>query len=250
LTRKKHFNGGGQIVNRTTILWLGVVLFMALCVLCLLCHAKRIETKLFENATAALQTAGIGGIDVSFDGRNAIISGTVASDELKQKAAALIASLPGVRSVANNITVEKPEIELPEPALETAEIVAKPEVVKPEVNLPELLSKLIPNFATDRSELNAPAQTALKQLAALLKDKPEVKLKIVGHADSQGTDEYNQKLGLRRAQAVKTFLVNHGLPAERFTVVSLGESKPIVDNSSEAEMAKNRRVEFIVMKED
>jgi len=75
------------------------------------------------------------------------------------------------------------------------------------------------------------------------------KIKIEGHCDASGTDEYNYALGLRRAKAAKDALIANGIPANKVTLVSMGESSPECESSSSADCyAKNRRVEFKVMK--
>ena len=83
--------------------------------------------------------------------------------------------------------------------------------------------------------------------ATLLRDASG-KIKIEGHCDATGTDEYNYALGLRRAKAAKDALVLNGISANKVTLVSMGESSPECETSSSAECyAKNRRVEFKVM---
>ena len=71
------------------------------------------------------------------------------------------------------------------------------------------------------------------------------KLKVEGHCDASGSDEYNYALGLRRAKSAKDALINKGIKSENMLMISMGESSPeCVDNSSASCYAKNRRVEF------
>lgn len=69
---------------------------------------------------------------------------------------------------------------------------------------------------------------------------------VVGHTDSVGSDDYNMRLGLRRAEAVKAFLVSAGLPANAIKTSSQGERQPVADNKTAVGRAKNRRVEITV----
>lgn len=74
------------------------------------------------------------------------------------------------------------------------------------------------------------------------------KIKIEGHCDASGSDEYNYALGLKRAKATKDAMVANGIPPSKVTLVSMGESSPECATSTSAECySKNRRVEFKVM---
>ncbi len=65
---------------------------------------------------------------------------------------------------------------------------------------------------------------------------------VIGHTDSIGSDAYNMKLGMRRAQAVKAYLISNGIEANKIQTLSKGEREPVADNRSAAGRAKNRRV--------
>jgi outer membrane protein OmpA-like peptidoglycan-associated protein len=87
---------------------------------------------------------------------------------------------------------------------------------------------------------------SVKEIAAVLKENPEVKIMIVGHTDSDGNDAMNLDLSKRRAANVKNYLVKEfGIGAERISTDGMGETQPLVPNSSVENKAKNRRVEFI-----
>lgn len=83
-------------------------------------------------------------------------------------------------------------------------------------------------------------------VAQKLKEKSDVVIVIEGHADSIGSDEYNQRLGLRRAETVKNELLGLDIDPARLSVASLGESKPLIDQDTDWARAVNRRAEFRV----
>ncbi len=96
-------------------------------------------------------------------------------------------------------------------------------------------------FAVDQSTLSAEARDTLLKQAAWLKDNPAFSAIIEGHADEQGTREYNLALGARRASAVQNFLIEAGVEAARLRTVSYGKERPIAICSDESCYAQNRR---------
>ncbi|CAN0461220.1 unnamed protein product [Phaeothamnion confervicola] len=101
------------------------------------------------------------------------------------------------------------------------------------------------NFDTDSAKLKAESTTVLDQAVELLSQQA-VAVRIEGHADSRGSDDYNQSLSEKRAKSVMDYLVSKGVDAARLSSAGYGESKPVVDNDSAANMAKNRRVDLVV----
>jgi outer membrane protein OmpA-like peptidoglycan-associated protein len=101
-------------------------------------------------------------------------------------------------------------------------------------------------FRFDSSELTDLGKGKIYLLAQKIKEKADVVVAIEGHTDSVGTDEYNQRLGLRRAQRVMKELADLGIDPNRVSVSSFGESKPLVDQPAEWARAVNRRVEFTI----
>ena len=87
---------------------------------------------------------------------------------------------------------------------------------------------------------------SLKEIAAVLTENPEVKVKIVGHSDSDGDDASNLNLSKKRAAAVKSALTTEfAIDASRLETDGKGETQPLSPNTSSEGKAKNRRVEFI-----
>ena len=101
-------------------------------------------------------------------------------------------------------------------------------------------------FDFDDSTLSGQAQELLKQKAMWLQDNPDANVVIEGHCDDRGTNAYNLALGERRAESVKTFLVNLGISAMKLTTISYGEEKPVDTGQNEEAWAKNRRAAFVL----
>ena len=102
------------------------------------------------------------------------------------------------------------------------------------------------HFEFDRSRITDEAASVLQRKAEALRQYPEVELTIEGHADERGSLEYNQALGMRRAESARQYLVSLGLQADRFRTVSYGEERPLVNESNERAWAQNRRAEFVI----
>jgi OOP family OmpA-OmpF porin len=99
-------------------------------------------------------------------------------------------------------------------------------------------------FDFDKSVLKPAAIASLNSLAGQVKSLTLEVIVAVGHTDSVGTDAYNQKLSIRRAEAVKKHLVSQGIEARRIYVEGKGESQPVADNKTAEGRAKNRRVQI------
>ncbi|MEK7685582.1 MAG: peptidoglycan-associated lipoprotein Pal [Verrucomicrobiota bacterium] len=103
-------------------------------------------------------------------------------------------------------------------------------------------------FDFDRSAVKPGEKAKIEAVAAHLKNETANKVEIEGHCDERGTEEYNRALGERRALAVREYLVNLGIAADRISTVSFGEDKAAVEGHDEAAWAKNRRGEFVLLK--
>jgi outer membrane protein OmpA-like peptidoglycan-associated protein len=102
------------------------------------------------------------------------------------------------------------------------------------------------NFDFNGRKLNDLGRGRAHQLAALLKSEPGLKVVLQGNADYKGSDAYNERLGLDRAEAVRQELVSLGVPADRLSTVTFGESQPILAEQEDWARAVNRRVEVHV----
>ena len=101
-------------------------------------------------------------------------------------------------------------------------------------------------FASSKSELLPAAQSRLNQVAEALMATKERKLTVEGHTDSQGSSSYNQVLSQRRADAVRSYIISRGYPAELIPAQGIGKDRPVADNGNPEGRANNRRVEIIV----
>jgi peptidoglycan-associated lipoprotein len=103
-------------------------------------------------------------------------------------------------------------------------------------------------FPNDSSKLSPEAQQRLQDFADKLKnDNRNVYLEIQGHTDATGAPAANDKLGEARAEAVRLFMNQHGVPLNRMSTISYGKADPVADNKTRAGRAQNRRVVLIVM---
>lgn len=102
-------------------------------------------------------------------------------------------------------------------------------------------------FDYDRSDLRTDSRAMLDAKLPLLRANPNVRIRIAGHADERGSDEYNIALSQRRAASAKRYLVDQGIPADRIDVVGFGEERPAAMGTNEDAFAKNRRDEFEII---
>ena len=102
-------------------------------------------------------------------------------------------------------------------------------------------------FDFDKATLRPESKTELERVYQLLKENPRMKVRVAGHTDSFGSDEYNQRLSEARAQAVYEYLVSRGISADRLSYVGYGETRPIDTNDTEEGRQNNRRVELEII---
>ncbi len=102
-------------------------------------------------------------------------------------------------------------------------------------------------FDLDKSDLKPEARALLDAKMPLLRANPNVRIRIAGHTDDRGSDEYNMALGQRRAAAAKRYLVDQGIAEDRIEVVSFGEDRPAAMGTGEENWARNRRDEFEII---
>lgn len=102
-------------------------------------------------------------------------------------------------------------------------------------------------FEYDSDELRDDSKAMLDQKIRVLNASPSVRVRIAGHCDSRGGDEYNIALGRRRAEAAKRYLTDRGIDASRIETSSFGAERPAVQGDGEEVWSKNRRDEFEIV---
>jgi outer membrane protein OmpA-like peptidoglycan-associated protein len=146
----------------------------------------------------------------------------------------------GFRSVRMPIVVSEGGEELIKLSLAPAK-------VKVESNRILILEKVFFDF--NKASIQAQSFSLLEEVANTLRDHPQIaSVEVGGHTDDKGNDAYNLKLSQERADAIRAWLVAHGIDASRLTARGYGEAKPIADNATEPGRDKNRRVEFTIVK--
>lgn len=105
-------------------------------------------------------------------------------------------------------------------------------------------------FESNKFELKIESYPELNRLADFIKEQNNIIVEISGHTDNIGSSTYNLNLSQQRANSVKRYLIERGCNSAQIISKGYGESKPVTDNSDEEQRAKNRRVEFKVMKTD
>jgi peptidoglycan-associated lipoprotein len=103
------------------------------------------------------------------------------------------------------------------------------------------------HFDYDQADLRAEDRAILDAKVPVLQANPGVTIRIQGHTDERGSDEYNLALGQRRAASVKRYLVDHGIAESRMQTITYGEERPVAQGSDESAYAQNRRAEFEIM---
>lgn len=132
-----------------------------------------------------------------------------------------------------------------EPAASKSEETTKAAVVPPPIAKVSLTTDT--SFGFDKSMLEPEGMNRLKKLQAELQNAKVDSILATGHTDSIGKASYNQKLSIRRAQAVKDYLVKLGLPSDRIFIEGKGATQPVASNKTSQGRARNRRVDVEVI---
>ena len=110
--------------------------------------------------------------------------------------------------------------------------------------LPKVLQLKGVTFEFNKDRLRPDSKTVLDTVVEIMKRYPDMKVEVAGHTDNVGSDSYNQKLSEKRANAVRQYLMQAGIPGDNMTAVGYGEKEPIATNDTDEGRELNRRVEL------
>ncbi|MFK7815561.1 MAG: OmpA family protein [Gammaproteobacteria bacterium] len=229
--------------------------------------AEAIQNDLSFKSNELLKEKQIGGAVVNMDGRDAILTGTVISQQRSNEIEDIISSLDGVRIVDNQLKVAKPEVveEIPEPTPEPepepepqlepeTEITIAPVVQsEPEAEVIEDLLQTLDltgiTFLFGSNEITPEGKLILDDVVTVLTEHSGFDVAIEGHTDSVGNENLNLQLSQLRAQSVLSYIASSGIQVERLSAEGFGETLPIYDNDTAQGRALNRRIEFNVSRQ-
>ncbi len=209
---------------------------------------------------------------IEYHDKKMTIDGIVDQEEIKERIK-ITASKNGDYEVANMVIVEEEPTKIQQPqiievkppssneqektqikekedkkALQRKKVKERRNRSKAQAQLDRILRSKPVEFIYAKDELTKKSKRLINQVYAVLKKYPDIKVKIAGHTDSDGTKENNLKLSQKRADAIKRYLVKKGIKEDRLTAIGYGESRPLVKNDTAAHKQINRRVEFRVIK--
>ncbi len=172
----------------------------------------------------------------------------------KCNAAVILAlSLLVVFSCLNGCAKKKAETPPPKPEPRVREKkpapAPRPQVKKPERREVEKVALRESAFDTiyfdfDKSDIRSDQRSRINKNAQLLSENRNVRIRIEGHCDERGTNEYNMALGQRRADSAKQYFVDYGISSSRITTISYGEERPAATGHNESAWSQNRRGEL------
>ena len=225
-----------------------------------------IQNDLAYKSSELLKAQQIGNVTVNMDGRDAHLSGTVANQERSSEIENIVAAMPGIRVVDNQLTIAKVVEPVTAPVVKE-EVIAKPKLEplpesEPEVALApepieedkveELLQTLDLSgitFLFGKDQISEEGKSILDEVISILHEHTNFDVAIEGHTDSVGNDELNFQLSQSRAQSVLGYLTANGIQTERLSAIGYGEANPVADNSTSEGRALNRRIEFKVTRQ-
>lgn len=215
--------------------WVVALTALTLLVFCLSRDVSAIQNSIESAVVATVSSAKARGVDVSVDGRDVTLAGSLPASVNRESLVQAVRSLEGVRVVTDDMTTINPVDQI---KTQRADFQAK---------LQQIDASAVA-FQPSSSSLSLSSESVLLQTAKLLKSQPERQIKIAGHTDNSGSADRNLELSRERAQVVADFLMDRGVSRDQLIVQGYGHTRPKYDNNTEQGRSKNRRIEFIYMK--
>lgn len=208
-----------------------------------------VEGDLTRRSTAALRDAGLSTVDVHFIGRDGTVHAHTRADA--DRALAIVRSQDGVRvadavvdgtpAPAPTPSVTPSPLPSPAPSPGATPSPAPSDVQNQLTGLPTI------TFETDSATLTAQGRAVVGNVATILQAHPAVHVRIEGHTDSTGTPAHNLELSQARAETVRATLASLGVDPARMSTAGFGATRPLVPDTTPANQAINRRVQFVVL---
>ncbi len=218
---------------RSLAVFAALLAFPFICYRCITADGPAIQSILQANVARAEAAASIPGVTVGADGREIVLTGIVANEEVRQRAAVVAMALPGVRTVDNRLTLAPPAAPPPPAAPSAAQVQQRINTI--------LIDKRI-EFESGKDVLLPRSLPVLEEVEAVLKQAPQLAVTIEGHTDNVGDPVMNRTLSQARAQTVVRWFSDRGIAPARLQSAGFGPDRPIAPNTTAAGRAQNRRV--------
>lgn len=210
--------------------WIIGTIALILLIVSLLSNLKQIPRSLSLQAHTVAQSAGASDIDITVDGRDLAMSGTLSSAIDRDGLVESIRNIDGVRIVVDEMEEFDPQ--------EQAQL----DRLGFKDNLATIDFSRVA-FERGSASLTPNSRAALQQLVQLLRTNPQFRIRVSGHTDNTGRAEVNLRISRQRAGSVADYLIDNGVNADQIVAQGYGATRPIADNSTEAGRSANRRIE-------
>ncbi len=237
-------------------------LLVSLTTIVMVFRLPKIETDLLQRTRQSLSAANLPMDNmIFFQGRDAILSGLVSSEEQAKLMATVVQKVWGVRMVQTDLSVDKANSDKEKAATMGAMAGMAGEVsliggkmqnklFVPQKDHPlEQVDLSAIHFEYAKSELNPEAETPLEQVRQLLLKNPKAVIEVSAHTDAIGTALGQMAVTQARAESVKDWLVAHDIKPQRVIATGYGATRPLASNSTEEGRKTNRRIQITVLKE-
>lgn len=208
-----------------------------------------LETDLLQRTRQALTEAGFIPSMVSFSGRDAVLSGAVASEVDAEKMLAVVRDVEGVRTIHNQLRITEATQSGGEGnavMLETSDVSFHIPAKNHEIEKIDLSAI---QFPYAKADLDEDAIQVLQEVVTILRKNPELNIEVSAHTDNQGTALGNMAVTQARADAIRNYLLTQGVNATQVKAQGYGSARPIAPNDSEVGAKRNRRIEITVLRE-